>query len=413
MTSQFDSSPMTDSTQEFTLPIPKAFFEQVKQALENLYDFPLLQNHPLAQNLPKSHEHSGQRLRRDLIAAIEKLNPGADVFFRSPHARLYNLLQLHYVEAMTIQEAAYELGISPRQAYRVLRRGQESVALILWDSYGLASQPLDSTLPSPETHLSLMQSELARLRVESQRVDAVALLQSAHKVVDRLALQLGVDWQLELPTHPVWLATHLTVAQQAFITLFSHAIKQAQGRLQVQLRLTPEGEPFLELAALPSDPHAQRSSVLDELLQALEWRLEATPTSQGGCLRLYFADAPQAEQITLLIIDDNQGLIDLVERYLSGQACQLLSSTQSSAGLVLAQETHPDAILLDIMMPGMDGWELLQRLRTNPQTEAIPVIICSVFNDPELAFSLGAAAFLAKPLQREGLLQALQSLAIL
>jgi CheY-like chemotaxis protein len=73
----------------------------------------------------------------------------------------------------------------------------------------------------------------------------------------------------------------------------------------------------------------------------------------------------------------------------------------------------PAAILLDVMMPAMDGWEVLQALQTNPQTGTVPVIICSVFNDPDLAYSLGADRFLAKPINRDDVLDALQSLGIL
>jgi CheY-like chemotaxis protein len=61
-----------------------------------------------------------------------------------------------------------------------------------------------------------------------------------------------------------------------------------------------------------------------------------------------------------------------------------------------------------VMMPGMDGWEVLQRLRNHPDTQHIPVIICSVFNDPELAYALGASSFLSKPVRREDIIKALR-----
>jgi CheY-like chemotaxis protein len=65
---------------------------------------------------------------------------------------------------------------------------------------------------------------------------------------------------------------------------------------------------------------------------------------------------------------------------------------------------------MDLMMPHMDGWELLQRLKLAPPTHTIPVIICSVINDPELAYSLGANHFIAKPLNKDALLSALHAL---
>lgn len=77
------------------------------------------------------------------------------------------------------------------------------------------------------------------------------------------------------------------------------------------------------------------------------------------------------------------------------------------------EELAPTAIILDIMMPDTDGWELLQRLRTQPTTTNIPIIVCSVFNDPQLAYSLGASAFVSKPTNREEILAVLKDLSII
>jgi len=62
------------------------------------------------------------------------------------------------------------------------------------------------------------------------------------------------------------------------------------------------------------------------------------------------------------------------------------------------------AVILDVMMPGLDGWEVLQTLRKTPRTSRIPVVVCSVFNDPQLALSLGATVFLPKPVSQGDIL---------
>jgi CheY-like chemotaxis protein len=64
------------------------------------------------------------------------------------------------------------------------------------------------------------------------------------------------------------------------------------------------------------------------------------------------------------------------------------------------------------MMPEVDGWEVLQTLRMRPQTATTPVIICSVINDPELAYSLGASLVLPKPVSRDKVLSALRQLKV-
>jgi hypothetical protein len=168
------------------------FLEQAKQALEHLYDFPYLQQHPLAAETAESSGEAGKRLRRELIAAIEALNPGPGVSFRAPHARLYNLLHLYYVENMTILEAAYELGISERQAYRDLRRGQENIALSLWNARSTANEA--------QRNPANIQSEVDSLKIQFRRVNVTDLLRHAIAAVEKLAAQRDIHFELETPT---------------------------------------------------------------------------------------------------------------------------------------------------------------------------------------------------------------------
>jgi CheY-like chemotaxis protein len=111
---------------------------------------------------------------------------------------------------------------------------------------------------------------------------------------------------------------------------------------------------------------------------------------------------------TILVIDDNEGLAELLARFLSGYQCRVVTASSGREGLRLAEQLRPDAIVLDVMMPEMDGWEVLQSLRTRAESAHIPVIVCSVFNDPGLAHSLDVALFLAKPISREQVLAALR-----
>ncbi len=392
--------------------LPAEFIDQVKLALEHLYDFPHLQHHPLA--LPSGPigqqpgETAGQRLRKELLMAVEALSPGPGAVFRSPHTRLYNLLQLHYVEGRTIHETANELGISVRQVYRDLRRGEESVAAILWANRAMST-------PSPEpraTQLSSVQAEMARLETHPRPVDLCLLLRQAHKAVERLAQQQALTFQFDLPAQPVVISTDPLLAQQVLINLLSHTVQQAEPGL---LPLALQADPIDTLLTLHYHPRttagsaAPTNEVLAQLTERLGWtvRVARQPDNSRVVSLQVTRQGP-----TVLVIDDNEGLVELLDRYLTGHACQVLAAASGQAGLQLTQQTRPDAIILDVMMPEMDGWELLQRLRTSPQTAATPVIICSVFNDPELAYSLGASLFLPKPVKRDEVLAALRQLGI-
>jgi len=76
-------------------------------------------------------------------------------------------------------------------------------------------------------------------------------------------------------------------------------------------------------------------------------------------------------------------------------------------GLQVARRERPDAITLDVMMPRLDGWEVLKRLKSTPETANIPVVMCSIVDNTGLGFALGASDYLTKPIDRRALTTAL------
>jgi CheY-like chemotaxis protein/transposase len=391
--------------------LPQALVEHVKDALEHIYDLNYLQHHPLAQEDeagPEASKIVGQRLRQDLAAAIEALNPGAGVPFRAPQARLYNLVRLHYMHGMTVQEAAREMGISVRQAYRDLRRGVKSVATALQ-----ARRATDTPQRPRAAHLSSLQEEMARLETHPRPTDVSALLQSAQAAVERLAEQQGVRFHVDSPSQPVMVSTDPLLARQVLVNALSHAVQQAQpGPMHVTL--APAEERASITLRYEPEPEATNAPTVNllvaQLADRLGWLVRQEDQPWGTRL---VALHVTARGPTVLVIDDNEGLVKLVQRYLTDRDCRVIAATNGREGLRLAQELLPDAIVLDVMMPEMDGWELLQRLRNRPQTATIPVIICSVISDPELAYSLGAALFLPKPISRRDVMDALHQLGVM
>src|SRR5262245_5445393 len=200
----------------------EAFVEQVKQVLEHLYDFAYLQQHPLARIYDKndlSTKTAGRQLRYELVNAIETLKPNSDTHFRAPDARLYNVLHLLYVENLTIQEAGAELGLSERQAYRDLKRGQESVAAVLWND---RLPP-----PAPAQEFSL-QSEMARLKLKFSQVDIAEIFLQAQSAVERLATQQSIKVEVAAPVESLTLSTDGALAHQVMVGVLSHAIQQGR-----------------------------------------------------------------------------------------------------------------------------------------------------------------------------------------
>jgi CheY-like chemotaxis protein len=116
---------------------------------------------------------------------------------------------------------------------------------------------------------------------------------------------------------------------------------------------------------------------------------------------------PFAEEINLLVIDDNEDSLRLFQRYLAGTRFNMIGVRDVNQVIVQAERVQPRIIILDIMLPGIDGWELLGRLRHHPNLEKVPVVISTILPHEQLAASLGAAGFLRKPFSREKLLELL------
>ena len=112
----------------------------------------------------------------------------------------------------------------------------------------------------------------------------------------------------------------------------------------------------------------------------------------------------------ILAVDDDPQVIALYERYLQPQGYQVVGLLDPSRAKERARQIKPFAITLDIMMPGYDGWQVLSDLKRNPETQDVPVIICSIIEQQERGFSLGAADYLLKPILEEDLLNSLNRL---
>jgi PAS domain S-box-containing protein len=101
----------------------------------------------------------------------------------------------------------------------------------------------------------------------------------------------------------------------------------------------------------------------------------------------------------ILIIDDDPNARALLARYVSREGFTARTATDGLTGLALARTLKPRAILLDVMMPRMDGWAVLSQLKADPDTAEIPVIMETIVHEKGLAFSLGAEEYLTKPIR--------------
>jgi CheY-like chemotaxis protein len=152
---------------------------------------------------------------------------------------------------------------------------------------------------------------------------------------------------------------------------------------------------------------------MPESLLILAWRILSV---FGGYLeQTQSADGVLCIQITLMVaggtpimvIDDNSDVLQLYERYVLGTRYRLILCQKPEEALRQAAVLHPEMIVMDIMMPNLDGWSLLGQLCHHPLTSSIPVIVSTIVAERDLALTLGAVDFVQKPVTRGEFLDAL------
>jgi CheY-like chemotaxis protein len=421
--------------------ISEAFIQQIRNFLEHLYDFPYLQK----QTLVLSHaetgypgvEISGTKVRKLLLEALEKIGEEKSLAFRSSQARIYNLLRLHYIEGMNINDVAHDLGLSQRQTYRDLRSADEVIASILWSalieqfaappassapatSAPAASAPPPTVDPPPGSQVA----DAGQQAQPFQPTNMNELITTVFETVRPLAASHEVVLVLSLPDRPAVVSTNAMIARQVVTGLLSMAIQKAQPRPQprpLEIALSTRGrECTLRLsfpAALSTAPLSEKISDPSISLYAenLGWSIayQGKGGQEIGAATCLIEVSMQTYQRTCLIIDDHPGFVDLMERYVDSSVLHIATADSGPKGIEMARQLHPDIIILDIMIPEIDGWQVLQTLHSAPATKTIPIIICSVFYDPDLALTLGAADVLKKPVRKEDLVTALKKLNIL
>jgi CheY-like chemotaxis protein len=106
---------------------------------------------------------------------------------------------------------------------------------------------------------------------------------------------------------------------------------------------------------------------------------------------------------TVLVIDDDPTVHDLMRRFLEKEGLHMMAASAGEEGLRLAKTLHPAAIILDVLMPGMDGWAVLTALKADPELTDIPVIMQTIVDDKRMGYALGATDYLTKPIDRQRL----------
>jgi GAF domain-containing protein/CheY-like chemotaxis protein len=303
--------------------------------------------------------------------------------------------------------------------------------------------------------LDLSKIEAGKMELYLETFDVVALVRDIAAVVQPLAAKNSNHLELRYPDETGTMHADLTKVRQALFNLLSNACKFTdRGTISLVVTreavgdqdwmvfnvsdtgigMTPEQLARLFEAFSQADAATTRKYGGTGLGLALSRRLcrmmggDVTVESEAGrgstfTIRLPvhvaeaaeepIAPAPLADHVrpgvgTVLVIDDEATVRDLMQRFLIKEGFRVITAASGEEGLRRARELRPDAITLDVMMPGMDGWAVLSALKAEPDVADIPVIMLTIVDDKNLGYALGASDYLTKPIDRERLVTVLK-----
>ena len=122
--------------------------------------------------------------------------------------------------------------------------------------------------------------------------------------------------------------------------------------------------------------------------------------------------SPSAKRgLSVLVVDDEASARELLSRHLTREGFDVQTAVNGTEALAKIMARRPFAVLLDVLMPGLDGWHVLKAIRSNPETADLPVIMQTVLDDDTFAYAIGATSFLKKPVKRSDLINVLDPFA--
>ncbi len=300
--------------------------------------------------------------------------------------------------------------------------------------------------------LDISKIEAGKMQLFLESLDVAQLIQDAVTTVQPLAAKEGNQLDVHVAEHLGTMRADLTRVRQCLLNLLSNACKfTKQGRITLtvvretvagrdwivfQIRdtgigMTPEQIGRLFQTFTQADASTTRKyggtglglAITRSLCRLMGGDVAVTSTPGQGTtftLRLpAVMDEAPAEAVrapvavpapaeptvavppgrpTVLAIDDDPAVGELLTRFLAREGLALTLATSGAEGLQLARALRPRTVILDLLMPGMDGWATLAALKADPELAPIPVVLLTIVDDKAKGFALGASDYLTKPI---------------
>ncbi|MBX3000065.1 MAG: response regulator [Caldilineaceae bacterium] len=392
------------------------FVENLRTALMQLDDLQALRQSPLLELFDqRGAAPNPVYLQQLLFEGIEKVRE-----VNSPRAeQLYEILYYRYVEQDTQTNVAYQMGMSVRQLRREQNSAIELLSELLWDRIqspvGVQNLPF-TPYHEPQAYEAL-QSEISWLHeFHAEASDLRQELALALEKASPIAEHYGVKkLHTALPDQMSAVAVPPMALRQVLLTAITAMISTASPNTTVGIAVEQPAQTSLCIK-LRQENHSVIKGVGQQQRSMVE-TIAHLLAPFDGYIDLEDADTcaititlPGIESIPVLVVDDNPDVKLLLQRYVANTRFRVIATDKGELAIPLVAEHSIRAIIVDIMMPGDDGWTLLAQLRHHPETKDLPIAVCTILPQRELSLLLGATGFIQKPVQQTAFLNLLSQL---
>lgn len=413
------------------MPVPtfEAFEIELQNTLYNLSD-PLYTPEACVFQIMDIQPAEGiEGIRRKIIEVIEWSAQNETVSDTAKITFLFKVLHYRFVQSLSQERAAEELDISSRHLRRKQSEAIRALAMRLWNRSPQVESPSREDRPEDglvvetggperaETESGSSWAEMVLHEIEVLNSRSIGMIttdleQVVQKTIEMARLlhnQDGLLFEIEAIPPGIEVAVHPNVLRQVILYILQQAAQIGYtGRVMISVL---DGHDFTTLSFLISNllDHPQPEIPnINELAAVLGGKAEIRLNENCCTLNLVF---PKSRKKSVLVVDDNFETVQLFRRYTTHSRFEI---HHSPSGVDLQKQINavkPDILVIDILLPGQDGWDLLLQIRENPETVRLPVIVSSVLGDPEIARSLGANIYLPKPVDQKTFLRALEEAA--
>jgi len=399
------------------MPSDDLLKKELTEALVHLHDNTLSPSAFLRVIVGAPPDSSAAAVQARILAWIEELRPDPTTPADSRAHREYDLLWYRYVLGLTQEDTAERMRMGVRTVQRLQSQAVHALAVRIWQGYQQRLEADSGIVGHPEgTHAeaSDWQTQARQELASLSATDPDAVSDVGGVIVDVLhddqilsraigrSIEIGfVQAGLQATIHPIAL-------RQIIIAALHRLAHYVTGDAITIYARSEEGKARITLTgAVAAKELLPKDDLFEDMVAPDSVSLDLHRESDMVFLSIWL---PTMGVVTVLVVDDNADMVQFYRRCTAGTRYHILHASTAQAMFDMLEQSQPDVLVLDVMLPDEDGWQVLMRLHENPETRSIPVVMLTVVREEELAMSLGAAAYLTKPVHPRSFVETLDAL---